>query len=169
MIKRASRYVAIYLGCGCSEYLGPEIHWEKIILVSCISPMLDKAYCSWFDDSNDLMVTFRASKTDQYNEGCKRYIGIADNPRCAVLTFREWRTLQPEHFEHASSRDQPMFTLPNGHVLGRNEVQGDFREAASALGLPTEQIGTHSCRVACATWCIKLDTALISSNDMLAG
>ena len=36
--------------------------------------------------------------------------------------------------------------------LGRNEVQGDYREAASALGLPTEQTGTHSCRVACATW-----------------
>ena len=152
VIKRASRYVAIFLGCRCSEYLGPEIHWEKIILVSCIIPMLDKAYCSWFDEFNGLMVTFRASKTDQYNEGCKRYIGIADNPRCAVLAFREWRTLQPEHFDHASSRDQPMFTLPDGHVLGRNEVQGDYREAASALGLPTEQIGTHSCRVACATW-----------------
>ena len=51
-----------------------------------------------------------------------------------------------------ASRDQPMFTLPDGHVLGRNEVQGDYREAASALGLPTEQIGTHSWRVACATW-----------------
>ena len=38
-------------------------------------------------------------------------------------------------------------------VRWRNsQVQGDYREAASALGLPTEQIGTHSCRVACATW-----------------
>ena len=100
--------------------MGPEIHWEKIILVSCISisPMLDKAYCSWFDDFNGLMVAFRASKTDQYNEGCKRYIGIADNPRCAVLAFREWRTLQPEHFELASSRDQPMFT--DVHFAGRS-------------------------------------------------
>ena len=42
--------------------------------------------------------------------------------------------------------------MPNGHVLGRVEVQSDYREAAAALGLPTEKIGTHSCRVACATW-----------------
>ena len=45
-----------------------------------------------------------------------------------------------------------MFTLPPGHVLGRNEMQNDFRLAAKALDLPTEKIGTHSCRVSCATW-----------------
>ena len=28
-IKRAARYLAIYLGCRCSEYLGPEVHWGK--------------------------------------------------------------------------------------------------------------------------------------------
>ena len=73
VVKRAYRYLATFWGCRCSEYLGPEVHWEKIILVSCVSPMFDEAYCSWFDDFNGLMVTFRASKTDQYNEGCKRY------------------------------------------------------------------------------------------------
>ena len=39
IIKRAARYLAIYLGCRCSEYLGPEVHWEKVILVSCVRPM----------------------------------------------------------------------------------------------------------------------------------
>ena len=32
------------------------------------------------------------------------------------------------------------------------EFQNDFRAAAQALDLPVERIGTHSCRVACATW-----------------
>ena len=45
-----------------------------------------------------------------------------------------------------------MFTLPSGHVLGRNEMQNDFRLAAQALDLPTEKIGAHSNRVSCATW-----------------
>ena len=45
-----------------------------------------------------------------------------------------------------------MFTIPPEHVLGRNEMQNDFRLAAKALDLPTEHIGTHSCRVSCATW-----------------
>ena len=94
----------------------------------------------------------KLTKTDQYNEGCKRYVGMTGNSRCAVLAFREWRSMQPEHFKSAESGDSPMFTMPNGHVLGRVEVQSDYREAAAALGLPTERIGTHSCRVACATW-----------------
>ena len=45
-----------------------------------------------------------------------------------------------------------MFTMPNGKVLGRVEFQNDFRAAAQALDLPVERTGTHSCRVACATW-----------------
>ena len=38
VIKRAARYIAIYLGCRCSEHLWPDIHWEKIILVSYVRP-----------------------------------------------------------------------------------------------------------------------------------
>ena len=79
VIKRAARYLAIFLGCRCSEYLGPDIHWDKIIFVSCVRPMKKGAYCSWTDDFGGFMVTFRGSKTDQYNEGCKRYVGRTGN------------------------------------------------------------------------------------------
>ena len=76
---------------------------------------------------------------------------MTGSSRCAVLAFRDWVELQPSHFDERSG-DQPMFTLPNGHVLGRNEMQSDFRLAAKALDLPDDRIGTHSCRVSCATW-----------------
>jgi len=150
-IKRAARYIAIYLGCRCSEYLGPDIHWEKIILVSCVRPMKGDAYCDWEDDFDGVMVTFRGSKTDQFNLGCKRYVGKAGNSKCAIAAFHEWFDLQPGHFR-IENGDTPMFMLPSGHALGRNEMQNDFRLAAKALDLPTEKIGTHSCRVSCATW-----------------
>ena len=96
------------------------------------------------------MVTFRGSKTDQYNEGCKRYVGITGNTRCAVLAFREWYRLQPAHFERSDV--VPMFTMPDGRVFGRVEMQNDLRLAAIALKLPGENIGTHSLQVTCATW-----------------
>ena len=150
-IKRATRYIAIYLGCRCSEYLGPDIHWEEIILVSCIRPMKGDAYCNWDEEFGGAMVTFRGSKTDQFDLGCKRYVGKTGNSRCAILAFREWEELQPGHFRPEND-DTPMLTLPSGHVLGRNATQNDFRLAAKALDLPTEKIGTHSCRVSCATW-----------------
>jgi len=158
VIKRAARYMAIFLGCRCSEYLGPEIHWDKIILVSCVRPMREGQYCSWSDDFDGFMVTFRGSKTDQYNEGCKRFIGRTGNRRCAVAAFHEWYDLSPGHFEDLSER--PMFVLPNGKVLSRAEVQSDFRLAARAFGLPDERIGTHSCRVACATWLYQADYSI---------
>ena len=62
VIKRAARYLAIFLGCRCSEYLGPDIHWDEIIFVCCLRPMKKGAYCSWTDDFDGFMVTFRGSK-----------------------------------------------------------------------------------------------------------
>ena len=120
--KRTARYLAIYLGCRCSGYLSPDIHWEKIILVSCVRPMKDDTYCSWIDDFNGFITTFCASKTDQYNEDCKRYIGTSGNTRCAVRAFHEWVVLAPEHSLHSKPKGSPMLTMPSGHVLGRVEV-----------------------------------------------
>ena len=68
------------------------------------------------------MVTFRGSKTDQYNEGFKRYIGRTGNRRCAVAAFYEWYDLTPEHFEDSS--DRPMFVMPNS--AGRKRVFASF-------------------------------------------
>ena len=150
VIKRAGRYIGVYLGCRCSEYLGPDIDWDKILLTNDVRPMKNHQYCEWSDDFDGLMVTFRGSKTDQYNEGCKRYVGITGNPRCAVLAFREWYRLQPAHFERSDV--VPMFTMPDSRVFGRVEMQNDLRLAAIALKLPSENIGTHSLRVSCATW-----------------
>ena len=150
VIKRAGRYVGVFLGCRCSEYLGPDIDWDKIIQTSDVRPMMGHQYCEWSDEFDGLMVTFRGSKTDQYNEGCKRYVGITGNSRCAVRAFREWYTLQPSHFERSDV--VPMFTMPDGRVLGRTEMQNDLRRAALLAGLSDENIGTHSLRVSCATW-----------------
>ena len=112
--------------------------------------MMGHQYCEWSDEFDGLMVTFRGSKTDQYNEGFKRYVGMTGNSRCAVLAFREWYTLQPSHFERSDI--VPMFTMPDGRVLGRVVMQNDLRRSALLAGLSDENIGTHSLRVSCATW-----------------
>ena len=112
----AGRYIGVFLGCRCSEYLGPDIDWDKIILTSDVRPMMGHQYCEWSDEFDGLMVTFRGSKTDQYNEGCKRYVGMTGNPRCAVLALREWYTLQPSHFERSDV--VPLFTMPDGGCWG---------------------------------------------------
>ena len=82
-------------------------------------------------------------------QAVRGYHGITGNSRCAVLAFREWYRLQPAHFERPDV--VPMFTMPDGRVLGRVEMQNDLRLAAIALKLPSENTGTHSFRVSCAT------------------
>ena len=72
VIKRAGRYTGVYLDCRCSEYLGPDIDWDKILLTDDVSPMKNHKHCESSDDFDGLMVTFRGSKTNQCNEGCKR-------------------------------------------------------------------------------------------------
>ena len=96
--------------------------------------MKNHHYCEWSGDFGGLMVAFRGSETDQYNGGCKQYVGITGNSHCAVLAFREWYRLPPAHFERSDV--VPMFTIPDGRVLGRVEMQNDLRLAAIALKLP---------------------------------
>ena len=112
--------------------------------------MKNHHYCEWSGDFDGLMVTFRGYETDHYNEGCKRYVGITGNTRCAVLAFRLWCRLQPANFERSDV--VPMFTMPDGRVFGRVEMQNDLRLAAIALKLSSENIGTHPLRVSCAMW-----------------
>ena len=45
-----------------------------------------------------------------------------------------------------------MFTMPDGRVLGRVEMQNDLRRAALLAGLSDVNTSTHSLRVSCATW-----------------
>ena len=150
VIKRANRYFGIYFGCRAGEYLGPDIDWDKIIMVFDVSPMKGQAYCSWEDDFDGIMVKFRGSKTDQYNEGCLRYVGATGNSRCLMKALHEWYDLQPGHFSRCD--DTPFFTMPNGAVLTREELQADLRLGTTELGLPANRVGTHSLRVSCATW-----------------
>ena len=111
--------------------------------------MLDVLYCDWGDPQIDgVMVRFRGSKTDRYNEGCLRYIGATGCDRCLVRALQDWYDIEPEHFEDSA---RPMFTV-HGRVLRREDMQHDLREAASALGIDEQRMGTHSLRVGGATW-----------------
>ena len=147
---RATRYLALFFACRCSEYLAP-FDWDKVILVGDISPMSGRSYCNWEDDFDGSMVRFRSSKTDKYNEGCLRYVGRAEHPtRCLIKALHEWHDADPDHFDQL---DVPLVQWSGGRKLTRTMVQEELREAAvECHGLPTKRIGTHSLRVSYATW-----------------
>ena len=100
--------------------------------------------------ATEVTVIVRGSKTDQYNEGCLRYVGSTRNSRCLMRALHEWFDSQPGHFHRCD--DTPLFTMPDGRVLTREELQADLRLGTTELGLPADRVGTHSLRVSCATW-----------------
>lgn len=150
VIKRAARYFALFLCCRASEYLAP-VDPDKIVLVSNVLPMAGRRYTDWGDPAIDgIMVKFRSSKTDQYNEGALRYVGLTGSKRCVVRALVEWFRLDPKHFlEH---QDRPLFRYPDGKVMRREEMQHDLRDAAVECGIDEQRFGTHSWRVSGATW-----------------
>lgn len=148
--RRAARYFGVLLCARCSEYLAP-IDDDKILLVRDVMPMKGKQYADWGDEGIDgCMIRFRGSKTDKYNEGCLRYVGVTDNGRCFVKAVLQWYELDPEHFEDDVAR--PMFRLPSGKTFTREAMQQDLRDAATALKIDAQRYGTHSLRIAGATW-----------------
>ena len=150
VVKRAARYFALFLCCRSSEYLAP-VDADKIMLVGDVSPMAGRRYTTWDDPAVDgIMAKFRSSKTDQYNEGALRYVGMTGNSRCVVKALLEWFKLDPDHF--LTEVDRPLFRFPGGRVMTREEMQNDLREAAVAVGIDEQRFGTHSWRVSGATW-----------------
>ena len=121
------------------------------MLVESVTPMVGRRYTTWSDPNFDgIMVKFRGSKTDQYNEGELRYVGITKNSRCVIKALRQWYRLDPDHFER--NPENPLFRLPSGRVLTREEMQADMRDAAVHFKIEAQRIGTHSWRVSGATW-----------------
>ena len=150
-VRIAARMHGVYLGCRSSEYLGgPPADWSKLCLVRDIVPMAGTRFTDWSDSNVDgYMRTFRASKTDQYNEGCRRFCGATGTDLCSVQAFKDMYAACPAHFDRP---DAGMFTLSNGKVLERKVMQDELRASAVAAGLDPKRIGTHSLRVTCACW-----------------
>ena len=149
IIRRAARYFGLFYCARCSEYLAP-VDEDKILLVRDLMPMCGKKYVDWSHEGIDgFMVRFRGSKTDKYNEGSLRYVGLSGNHRCFVLSMLAWYSLEPEHFDDSA---RPLFTLVSGKVFRREQMQEDLRDAAAALKIDAQRMGTHSLRIAGATW-----------------
>ena len=149
IIRRAARYFGLYYCARCSEYLAP-VDEDKVLLVKDVMPMRGKKYTTWSDPGVDgVMVRFRGSKTDRYNEGSLRYVGKTPNARCFVKAMVEWYGADPQHFDDSAT---PLFTLLSGKVMRREQMQDDLRSAAADLGINEQRMGTHSLRIAGATW-----------------
>ena len=150
-VRKGSRMHGTYAGPRSSEYLrGTPVDWAKICLVRDVVPMCGDKYVTWDHPGVDgYMRTFRASKTDQFNEGCKRYIGATGTELCSVEAFRAMYARRPAHF---ACPDGPMFKMSDGQAFARKAMQDELRDAALHEGLDPSRIGSHSLRVTCACW-----------------
>ena len=152
LVSIGARMHGAYLGPRSGEFLGgPPVDWAKVGLVADFLPMEGQRHVDWQNPNIDgYMRIFRSSKTDQFNEGAKRYCGATGTDLCSVQALKDMYAMKPEHF---SRSDAAMFTMSNGKVMPRELMQADLRKAAVREGITDPKvIGTHSLRVTCATW-----------------
>ena len=152
LVSIGARMHGAYLGPRSGEFLGgPPVDWAKVGIVADFLPMEGQRYVDWQNPNIDgYMRIFRSSKTDQFNEGAKRYCGATGTDLCSVQALKDMYAMKPEHF---SRSDAAMFTMSNGKVMPRELMQADLRKAAVREGITDPKvIGTHSLRVTCATW-----------------
>ena len=98
-----------------------------------------------------LVLTLRASKTDQEGNGFRKAIPFAkDKDLCPVLAVRAWLTL-------SQIKDGPLFREVDRHgnvsptPLNPRSISMIIKRAAEAAKLPFQQISGHSLRAGLAT------------------
>lgn len=103
------------------------------------------------ETTDGLVVTLRASKTDQTGEGSKKGIPYGSTPHtCPVRAVRAWK-------EAADLKDGPLFRPINRHGqvrpqrLSGHAVATIVKRAAKNAGLEPEHFSGHSLRAGLAT------------------
>ena len=90
-----------------------------------------------------MLITIKASKTDQFCKGYVLRIGATSSYICAVLALMNY-------LRHRGQTPSPLFIQQNGWPLTRSTLTTWLREAIARLGLEGNYSG-HSFRIGAAT------------------
>ena len=119
---------------------------------------------SRFQQADEIVLTIRGSKVDQYNRGeVRNHFASQDEwGLCAVRAAAWAERWCPERFTGSESME-PLLMWSNGTPVKRGDVQSILRRAAVAMGVDPQHIGTHSLRFggASALWAAYRDVGLI--------
>ena len=100
--------------------------------------------------ADEIMVWFKASKTDALGVGAVRNHFATGESLCVVQAMAWLWSHFPERFDQREER-LPWFRWPGGSPLRREQLQDVLGRPAVGLGLPPERFRSHSLRIGGAT------------------
>ena len=105
---------------------------------------------------NVLLVTLKASKTDQFRKGAQVIVGRTDNDLCPVAAVLQYVVIR-------GTSPGPLFRFNDDKYLTKQNFTVQVRKALSTLGYNSNHYAGHSFRIGAATTAAraKLEDSLI--------
>jgi len=103
-------------------------------------------YVSDWSQADEVQITIKASKTDQYREGARRSLTVSGEPICIVEALKKLFSATPTLSDSA-----PLFVNPRQGMLTRAFISEVLKSAARDLGHTTTGLSSHSLRGGGAT------------------
>lgn len=132
-----------------SEFLGEGTNdWDKdkVLLWRDLKWKVKGRYVADPRVADEVQITIRASKTDQFRSGTTRSLTLSHTTICVVTALRALYLSV-----HHPDPTLPVFYLPDVGIITRSYVGSVLRSAASELGEEVRGISTHSLRGGGAT------------------
>ena len=132
-----------------SEYLGESSEdWDELKVLTRGDVRFEQSgrYVSDWSQADEVQITIKASKTDQYREGARRSLTVSGEPICIVEALKKLFSATPTLSDSA-----PLFVNPRQGMLTRAFISEVLKSAALDLGHTTTGLSSHSLRGGGAT------------------
>ena len=132
-----------------SEYLGEAVEiWDeaKVLRRRDVRWKRKGRYVEDFTVAEEVQITIRASKTDQYKEGARRSLTVSGRTLCVVQALQALYKATPRMVDSA-----PLFSSQGCGMITRGFISEVLKSAAKDLGYPTTGLSSHSLRGGGAT------------------
>ena len=97
-------------------------------------------------DDKSFVILLKSSKTDQFSNGVKIFVGCSGHKVCAYCSMNKLLRLRS-----SSPGSAPLFADLQGNILRRNYFVSTTKLLVSMLGLPSDRFSGHSFRAGSAT------------------
>ena len=99
-----------------------------------------------FAEADEVVLTIKGSKTDQYNAGSVRNHYRSGDALCPVRILAELQRRFPARFTGGAEVDLPLFRDTRGRLITRTQMSLFVKTIAGAVGVRPDTVDPHSIR-----------------------
>ena len=130
---------------------GQEWLLDRVVTGRDVAARRDGVQVHSFAEADEVVLTIKGSKTDQYNAGSVRNHYRSGDELCPVRVMAELQRRFPGRFLGGAEVDLPLFRDSKGRLITRTQMALFVKTIAGAVGVRPETVDPHSIRRGGAT------------------